>query len=546
MRRLVFVLFLLVAYPVQATEFSVDTTVDALDASPGDGICADATGACTLRAAVMETNALAGEDVVNVPAGTYPLSSIGGIGIGAWDGGLTVSGAGADATIIDAAGLPPAGNPPEPEDFALHVGPLGEGAGPVVLTGLAIIGSGYGVGAFASNVQLSGVAITGNSVGVQQFDAGDLRIEQSLIVGNDSGLVSYGFMSCKVSCAPCVMGTLSLENTTVSGSVNLGFGGIFGDDCGNVTRIVNSTLMTTPLYGLYGAFVFAPTTLDRSIIGGPCLIPNWLPNYLTSGGHNIGTDGTCNLTDPTDLPNTDPMLGPLQDNGGPTETHALLPGSPAIDAIPTADCTWDDDGDPETPEVPLRIDQRGASRPQGVGCDIGAVEVTRCSDGRDDDADGRVDAEDPGCRDALSVRENPQCQDGRDNDGQVGIDFDGGASLDLDGDGFIDAAFNPDTPAVAAPDPQCVGKPWRTSEKSGCGLGGELLLLLPLLDALRRRPRFPLERTLRARAHAPESCGQCGSRAAMAARLSAMGRVVSTTTCCPGATSFSGGSQRAR
>jgi hypothetical protein len=200
-------------------------------------------------------------------------------------------------------------------------------------------------------------------------------------------------------------------------------------------------------------------------------------------------DGTCNLTDPTDLPNTEPMLGPLQDNGGPTATHALLPGSPAIDAIPAAECTWDDDGDPETPEVPLRSDQRGAWRPQGVGCDIGAVEVTRCSNGLDDDADGRVDVADPGCRDALSVRENPQCQDGLDNDGQAGIDFDGGAALDLDSDGFIDAAFNPDTPAVGDPDPQCVGKPWGTSEKPGCGLGGELALLLPLLGALRRRRR---------------------------------------------------------
>jgi hypothetical protein len=54
---------------------------------------------------------------------------------------------------------------------------------------------------------------------------------------------------------------------------------------------------------------------------------------------------------------------------------------------------------------------------------------------------------------------------------------------------LIDAAFNPDTPAVGDPDPQCVGKPWLTSEKPGCGLGGELALLLPLLGAVRRRRR---------------------------------------------------------
>lgn len=55
----------------------------------------------------------------------------------------------------------------------------------------------------------------------------------------------------------------------------------------------------------------------------------------------------CNLTEPTDLPNTAPLLGPFQNNGGPTLTHALLPSSPAIDAIPVVDCA-DPDGNPIT------------------------------------------------------------------------------------------------------------------------------------------------------------------------------------------------------
>jgi hypothetical protein len=55
---------------------------------------------------------------------------------------------------------------------------------------------------------------------------------------------------------------------------------------------------------------------------------------LISGGYNLDCDGSCLLTHPPDLPNTNPLLGPLQDNGGPTKTHALFPGSPAIDAIP--------------------------------------------------------------------------------------------------------------------------------------------------------------------------------------------------------------------
>ena len=58
----------------------------------------------------------------------------------------------------------------------------------------------------------------------------------------------------------------------------------------------------------------------------------------------------------------DPLLAVFAYNGGPTATHALLPGSPAIDAIPAAQCAVADD-------------QRGAPRPAGPGCDSGAFEV---------------------------------------------------------------------------------------------------------------------------------------------------------------------------
>ena len=77
---------------------------------------------------------------------------------------------------------------------------------------------------------------------------------------------------------------------------------------------------------------------------------------LIDGGGNLSwPDTTCPGL------NADPLLGPLQDNGGPTQTHALLAGSPAIDAALLANC-------PAT-------DQRGVSRPQGPGCDIGAFEL---------------------------------------------------------------------------------------------------------------------------------------------------------------------------
>jgi hypothetical protein len=115
------------------------------------------------------------------------------------------------------------------------------------------------------------------------------------------------------------------------------------------------------------------------------------------------------------------------------------------------------------------------------GCAIDCGDPA-CANELDDDGDRSIDyPNDPGCSDASSSDEAPQCQDGRDNDRQTGIDFDGGASLDLDGNGFVDAAFNPDMPAVGAPDPQCIGKPERSSEGVSCGLGAEATLFLTLL-----------------------------------------------------------------
>src|SRR4051812_28637704 len=86
--------------------FTVDTTVDALDVLPGDGICATAVGECTLRAAIQETNALPGADTITLPAGTYLLT----LGSGDLDASgdldvrdtLAIEGAGATTTIIDA------------------------------------------------------------------------------------------------------------------------------------------------------------------------------------------------------------------------------------------------------------------------------------------------------------------------------------------------------------------------------------------------------------------------------------------------------------
>ncbi|MBW2192042.1 MAG: calcium-binding protein, partial [Deltaproteobacteria bacterium] len=87
---------------------------------------------------------------------------------------------------------------------------------------------------------------------------------------------------------------------------------------------------------------------------------------ITSTGYTIESPGdTCGFDQPTDQVNVsadDLKLGPLQDNGGPTMTHALGAGSVSIDAIPGPDCEAD-------------ADQRGEPRPGGTMCDVGSFEV---------------------------------------------------------------------------------------------------------------------------------------------------------------------------
>ena len=95
----------------QSATFVVDSTADVGDSAPGDGVCDDGTGACTLRAAIRETNALAGADAIEVPAGTYVLSIAGisedSAATGDLDvrGDLTITGAGSALTVVDANGI---------------------------------------------------------------------------------------------------------------------------------------------------------------------------------------------------------------------------------------------------------------------------------------------------------------------------------------------------------------------------------------------------------------------------------------------------------
>jgi uncharacterized repeat protein (TIGR01451 family) len=177
--------------------------------------------------------------------------------------------------------------------------------------------------------------------------------------------------------------TTTLTNSTVSGNSALYGGGVYNRGTATFT---NSTVSGNNA-GIEGGGVYnavATATLARTLISGNTAPTGAEVRHRSSGavtaddfnlfGHSGLTNAeafsgftpgasditaTSDGTDPTPLAN---ILAPLANNGGPTQTHALVAGSPAIDASP-------DDASCEP------FDQRGEPRPQGVACDIGSFEI---------------------------------------------------------------------------------------------------------------------------------------------------------------------------
>jgi hypothetical protein len=137
------------------------------------------------------------------------------------------------------------------------------------------------------------------------------------------------------------------------------------------------TVTNATFDGNSGPFGGAINTLDTVYLKGTILADSGGGNCIgeiSDGGYNLADDGSCGFGSPTSQNNVadaDLNLDPngLQNNGGPTQTIALLAGSVAIDQIPVVDCTGQSD-----PPVQLTTDQRGVLRPQGPACDIGAYE----------------------------------------------------------------------------------------------------------------------------------------------------------------------------
>jgi CSLREA domain-containing protein len=256
----------------------------------------------------------------------------------------------------------------------------------------------------SDNHTVGSSSLAGDAGGVLRDGGGTVSIRGSAIVGNTAevggGIEDFGGT-----------GPFDIVNTTISGNqATTRGGGIHAEGPGALT-LTNVTLRDNT--GGAGASDIdncngvpscsgAPDTINvRNTIvasgGVNCFGPT------SSGGNNLDSGSTCGFGAAGDLKNTAPLLGALANNGGPTVTHAELTESPTIDRGNPAIC-------PGT-------DQRGFPRPFGPACDIGAFEggtrttvaaVPQCQDKRDNDGDGAIDLQDPGCKNGADGNEGDE------------------------------------------------------------------------------------------------------------------------------------------
>jgi hypothetical protein len=366
-----------------AAEITVNTIADQPPSTPE---CAGAANDCSLRQAIDLANKQAGPDTVVLPAGGYALT-IKGSGEDEGKSGdldvvkgsvVTVKGTGARTTTVSATGL------------GDRVFDVLEG-GQLTLSGLTVSGGeaigedGGGIRVEQAGLLLEGVAVRNNVSSKRGYGGGiisersSLTIVASLLAENRNSGDGGGFESnesqvaiVNTTIANNVVdtslypespgwgafgggaevddGTLRMQNVTVSGnSIRDGNGGGEGEGAGlAVYKTVTSEFVNTIVSGN------TATEVEKT---GQCYEP------VTSIGHNLEApepagEPRC-FSGPTDLIG-DPLLRPLANNGGETDTMALRWGSPAINTGDPANC-------PAT-------DQRGVKRPQLGTCDIGAFE----------------------------------------------------------------------------------------------------------------------------------------------------------------------------
>jgi hypothetical protein len=305
-------------------------------------------------------------DNIDVPAGTYKLTITGRGEDFAATGdldirrGVTIRGEGARKTIIDGNSIDRVFHTP----FQNTSTPFFVNIFGVKITGGDVLPDDPGGGIFHdaddATMNLNQSTVSGNessSGGGIMAQRGPLNLTRSTVSSNRApGGLGGGIQG-------STGGVLTLKNTTVSGNKSKFGGGIISYEALNIT---DSTIAFNTAQQPGGGIFFnsGTATFKNAIVSNNTSdfagFNNCNRSDVTTSAstYNLEKGTSCGFDQPSDI-NAGPRLGDLANNGGTTNTHALLAGSPAINA----------GGPPFEP-----TDQRGVTRPQGVASDIGAFE----------------------------------------------------------------------------------------------------------------------------------------------------------------------------
>ena len=361
-----FILALLLVVSAEGATLTVTSTADAGGTCPGAN--------CTLRQAIL---AAASGDTINFAGGlsTVTLTSAELL----INKNLTINGPGAGLLTVQRS---TAGGTPEFRIFRIEAGFSATLSGFTIANGN---GGDFGGGVYTNGgtLTLIEVAISGNRAatqggsggGIYIFSAlGTCTILRSTISANNAALGGGIYRA-----APSGSGAMNIHDSTISGNVaalSTAGGGISNSGSVPLT-ITNSTISgnMAPLGQGGGIFnqIGGAVNLRNTIIAlNTGDTPDLDGTFLSQDYNLIGNTGgsAINGVSPSDQRNVNPMLGPLQDNGGPTFTHALLSGSPAIERGHSSGSNTDQRGLARPVDSPAIPNASG-----GDGGDIGAYEV---------------------------------------------------------------------------------------------------------------------------------------------------------------------------
>jgi CSLREA domain-containing protein len=392
MRRLGFLAAVAVALtlpaPAAATDFSVTTQAD-LDGA----VCGSP---CSLRQAIKAANTTVSvdgsADVIHLPAGrlernpAFPsvvvTASVVIVGMGARR--TTIAGSpnpGFGSRAISVAASSPIDV--ELRDLSVADG-LAEGSASTPAQGGGIYATGARLTLRRITVRdnqaldARGPAVAGTAEGGGIFSTnGSLTLEHVTIRDNRVAAAWAGGINAITAAgggASIRGGATLIRNSTVAGNAadaGPGWGHGGGLELLAGARLDGVTVTGNRVDGSRGtdganvtSGIVSPTVSGSIIADGRGAATSNCARALTSRGGNIEDAGQCGFAGASDRAMTDPRLGPLDDNGGPTDTRALLAGSPAVDLDPV--CA-------------VAVDQRGTTRPQGAACDAGAFELVPTS-----------------------------------------------------------------------------------------------------------------------------------------------------------------------